>query len=72
MKLNNDEQSTYNTKFVEAVKILTPGTYFIKDFFGSDPSVPRIAKKFYEDVVVGVYSNVSLVNKRSREGYVVS
>jgi hypothetical protein len=69
--LNYDEQSTYNTKFVVAVKTLNPGTYFIKDFFGSDPSVPRIAKKFYEDVVAGLYPNVSLVNKRSREGYVI-
>ena len=71
MVLNNIEQSTYNTKFVVAVKTLNTGTYFIKDFFGSDPSVPRIARKFYEDVVGGVYPNVSLVNKLSREGYVI-
>lgn len=45
MKLNNIEQSIYNIKFVEAVKTLSPGTYFIKDFFGPDPSVPRISGK---------------------------
>lgn len=72
MKLNFKEQLTYNTKFVAVVRTLKPGIYFIADFFGSDPSVPRIAVKFYEDVVGGVYPNVSLVNKLSREGYVIS
>lgn len=71
MILNKDEQSIYNIKFIIALKTLPPGTYFVKDFFGSDPSVPRIARKFYEDVVSGIYANVSLVKKRSREGYKV-
>lgn len=71
MVLNKNEQSIYNSKFIVALKTLPPGTYFIKDFFGSDPSVPRISRKFYEDVVGGLYPNVSLINERSREGYTV-
>jgi len=71
MVLNKDEQSIYNSKFIVALKTMPPGIYFIKDFFGLDPSVPRIARKFYEDVVSGIYANVSLVNNRSREGYKV-
>lgn len=71
MVLNKDEQSIYNSKFIVALKTMPPGTYFIKEFFGSDPSVPRIARKFYEDVVSGIYANVSLVKKRSSEGYKV-
>jgi len=70
--LNSDELREYNNKVVNVIPTLPPGTYFIKDFFGSDPSVPRIARKFYEDVVAGIYPNVSLAKKRSRDGYVIS
>lgn len=71
MNLTIKEQKLYNTKFVKAIPILIPGTYYIKDFFDPGPSVPRIARKFYEDVVDGRFNNVSLVGTRSCEGYIV-
>lgn len=69
--LTTDEERIYNRKFVATLPYMLPGTYRIKDFFGSDPSVPRIARKFYEDVVNQRFSNVSLAGVRSCEGYVV-
>ena len=62
MILNKDEQSIYNSKFIIPLKTLPSGTYFVRDFFGSDPSVPRIARKFYEDVVSGIYGLIAISN----------
>lgn len=71
ISLTSDEDRVYQTRFVIALPNMIPGTYSINDFFDPDPSVPRIARKFYEDVVNGRFSNVSLVGTRSCEGYVV-
>lgn len=66
-----NEYKVYKSKFLQVVPYLAPGIYYIKDFFNSEPSVPRIARKFYEDVVNGRFGNVSLVGTRSCEGYLV-
>lgn len=70
--LTNDEQATYTLKFIVPLKTLPPGLYYIKSFFGSSPSVPRIARKFYEDVSAGVFKNVALVRTKSSDGYIVT
>lgn len=71
INLTVDEKLVYQTKFVSKLPNMLPGIYCIKDFFGTDPSVPRIARKFYEDVLNGMFNNVSLVGTCSSEGYVV-
>lgn len=71
MNLTANEYKVYQSKFLQVVPHLAPGTYSIKDFFNLEPSVPRIARKFYEDVVNGRFANVSLVGTRSCEGYLV-
>lgn len=69
--LTPNEDRVYQKRFVVTLPNMLPGTYSIKDFFAPDPSVPRIARKFYEDVVNGRFSNVSLIGTLSNEGYVV-
>jgi hypothetical protein len=72
MKLNHRESVIYNKNFKDAIKTLPPGVYYIKDFFENSPSVPRIARKFYEDVTNKVYPNVSLKKKYSCDGYYIT
>lgn len=69
--LSKAEADVYDDKFVKAAPNLTPGVYQIRDFFGTDPSVPRIARKFFEDVSNGFFKNIKLVGTRSRDGYIV-
>ena len=71
MKLNSCEQIAYGKYFVNVVSTMKPGIYYIKDFFKTDPSVPRIARKFYEDVNNNIFPNVTLANKLSNEGYLI-
>lgn len=69
--LTSDEETVYNEQFVERVPSLEPGLYYIRDFFGDKPSVPRIARRFFEEVSNGRYSNIVLNKELSREGYLV-
>ena len=71
MNLGPDENRSYNQHFVSKINSLIPGLYYIKYFFDTDPSVPIIAKKFYEDVKSGVFPNVKLAGKKSSDGYIV-
>lgn len=71
MKLGKDEKRSYDKHFVTKIPSLLPGLYSIKFFFDPEPSVPIIAKKFYEDVKKGVFPNVKLAGKKSSDGYLV-
>ena len=71
-KLNNIEQITYDQKICSKIQDLPPGKYYISEFFGEDPSVPRIAKKLCEDVVAGVHPRVRLAGLYSRDGYILN
>ena len=41
----------------------------MRDFFGDQPSVARIARRFFEEVTDGRFSNVVLNGELSSEGY---
>ena len=71
MNLNADENRSYQRNFVLKIPQMLPGSYSIKSFFGTEPSVPRIARKFYEDVNKGIYPRVKLLGKHSSDGYLV-
>lgn len=72
MTLNNKERDSYQKNFLKRIPNLPAGIYQISDFFGTEPSVPRISRKFYEDVTAGLFPNVALYNNKSSEGYVIT
>lgn len=69
MNLTAEENLSYQRNFVNKIPKMASGIYNIKHFFGTEPSVPRIARKFYTDVKNGIYSNVKLVGSKSEDGY---
>lgn len=69
ISLTMEEKALYNDKFLQKVPNLSPGVYFIRDFFGNSASVPRIARRFFEEVNAGRFSNVVLNGGLSSEGY---
>lgn len=69
--LNNDETKEYNSKVVNVIPRLLPGTYYVRDFFKGQATPARIARKFYEDVNDGIFHRVTLAANFSREGYVI-
>ncbi len=73
-KLSSLEKKIYDQKIVAVLGGLPPGIYLPSDFFSpSQPTPPRIIRKFREDVAKGVYVNVKLASSgRSRDGYVVT
>ena len=71
MNLTAEENLSYQKNFVNKIPRMVPGIYNIKHFFGTEPSVPRIARKFYSDVKKGIYPNIKLVGTTSGEGYLV-
>lgn len=71
MKLNSNEQVSYKKNFLDVIPTLPTGKYHIADFFGTEPSVPRVARQFYEDVVTKRFPNVRLFNQRSSDGYII-
>ena len=72
IKLNKMEQNEYNAFIVAVVPSLLPGTYHFRDFFTNRVTSARIGRKFYEDVVNGIYSHISLVGTKASEGYICS
>lgn len=70
MNLNQMEQIEYNTFIVAVVPTLLPGTYYFRDFFKNRITSARIGRKFYEDILNGVYPNITLVGTKASEGYV--
>lgn len=71
ISLTMEEKALYNDEFLQKVPNLLPGVYFIRDLFATYPSVPRIARRFYEDVSAGRFDNIVLKGERSNEGYIV-
>ena len=69
--LTRAEETIYNELFIGRAPNLAPGLYYIRDFFIHNPSIPRIARRFYEDVSAGRFDNIVLKAERSNEGYVV-
>ena len=72
IKLNKMEQNEYNAFIVAVVPSLLPGTYHFRDFFTNRVTSARIGRKFYEDVVNGIYPHISLVGTKASEGYICS
>ena len=71
IKLTANEQRVYENIITNVIPNLTPGNYMVKDFFGADPTNPRIARKIYEEVKNGSVERTSLVGTKSEEGYKV-
>lgn len=69
IKLNKMEQNEYNAFIVAVVPSLLPGTYHFRDFFTNRVTSARIGRKFYEDVVNGIYPHISLVGTKASEGW---
>lgn len=72
INLNQLEQNEYNTYIVSVVPSLLPGTYHFRDFFKNRVTSARIGRKFYEDVVSGIFPRISLVGTKASEGYICS
>lgn len=72
ISLTMNEKALYNEKFLQAIPKLKPGVYYVRDFFGNSASVPRIARRFFEEVNAGRFSNVVLNGGLSSEGYRVT
>ena len=58
------EQNEYNAFIVAVVPSLLPGTYHFRDFFTNRVTSARIGRKFYEDVVNGIYRIFLLLGQR--------
>lgn len=69
ISLTMNEKALYNEKFLQEIPKLKPGVYYVRDFFGDQPSVARIARRFFEEVTDGRFSNVVLNGELSSEGY---
>lgn len=72
ISLNHVENLEYYNKIVNVIPGLATGTYHFRDFFKGQVTSPRIARRFYEDVMAGVFPRISLVGTLSREGYTFS
>ena len=70
--LNHIESQEYTDKIANVISSLPPKIYFFRDFFKSQATPPRIARKFYEDVKSNVFPNVFLVGNTSEEGYIIT
>lgn len=70
ISLTSEEQVVYN-RIIQRAPNLSPGVYYIRDFFKKDPSVPRIARRFYEEVSAGRFANIRLNGALSSDGYLV-
>ena len=71
ISLTSEEQVVYNNRFIQRAPNLSPGVYYIRDFFLKDPSIPRIARRFYEEVSAGRFANIRLNGALSSDGYLV-
>lgn len=69
ISLTMEEKALYNDKFLQKMPNLLPGVYYVRDFFGNQPSVPRIARRFFEEVNDGHFDNIVLNGEISSEGY---
>lgn len=72
MKLNNIEEAEYHKYITSKIENIPRGRkFFFRDFFAGRTASIRIARKFYEDVVSGAFTNVNvrLVGTLSNEGY---
>lgn len=75
MKLNSIEQFEYQVYVVEKISSLKKDDkiYRFKDFFHplGRSTPPRLARKFYEDIINGRYRkyNLILVSKHLRDGF---
>ena len=72
IKLNKMEQNEYNAFIVAVVSSLLHSSYHFRDFFTNRVTSARIGRKFYEDVVNGIYPHISLVGTKASEGYICS
>ena len=70
--LTTDEMQAYNMIINHVIPGLMPGNYKARDFFGNDPTVPRIVRRIYEEVKAGNIARVALIGSKSREGYRIS
>lgn len=68
IKLNKMEQNEYNAFIVAVVPSLLPGTYHFRDFFTNRVTSARIGRKFYEDVVNGIYPH-SLAHQEMKQAH---
>ena len=72
MKLNKYEQIVYNGIVDILVPTMSPGKYTANQFFGTNPTNPRIVRHLYEQVKAGNVKHLSLVGTHSSEGYLIS
>ena len=58
----------------ELVNAIAQGLHaeHFRDFFTNRVTSARIGRKFYEDVVNGIYPHISLVGTKASEGYICS
>ena len=49
-----------------------PAHTTLETFFTNRVTSARIGRKFYEDVVNGIYPHISLVGTKASEGYICS
>lgn len=67
--LNSNEMKVYRMIINYIIPGLAPGNYMARDFFGNTPSIPRIVRRICEEVKAGNLSKVSLIGRKSSDGY---
>lgn len=69
--LNSDEMKVYELIINDVIPGLMPGDYKAREFFNGNPTVPRIVRRIYEETKAGNLSGLSLVGRKSADGYKV-
>lgn len=69
--LNQNEENEYRW-IKAAVAAAGAGSYVFRDFCGSRPVCPRIARRFFEEVEAGRWPSVKLAGTLAREGYQIN
>ena len=69
--LTPNEQKKFDEIVTNVIPNLSTGKYMAKDFFGKEPVSPRIVRRIYEETVNGNIPRVSLIGKKSEEGYFI-
>ena len=71
VRLNSNEYMWYMKNIVHQIPVKPAGLYYVRDFFGTLPTSPRIARRLFEEVSLGRISGITLVGKRSQEGHLI-
>ena len=72
LTLNSTETKYYQTVLKTRALNLPAGVSFkISSLFRNDPVSPRLCRRFFEEVLAGLYPNIAAAGKKSRDGYTV-